>query len=67
MDLPFEIIEHIFTFLDGIALCQIARVSLQLKVKNLGMHIIQGAYQKFCTLTINFFITHFTYHLSHQL
>ena len=28
---------------------------------------IQGAYQKFCTLTINFFIMHFTCHLSHQL
>ena len=28
-------------------------------------NIVQGAYQKFCTLTINFFITHFTCHLSH--
>ena len=28
MDLPDEIIEHIFTFLDDIALCQMARVSL---------------------------------------
>ena len=28
---------------------------------------VQGVYQKFCTLTINFFITHFTCHLSHAI
>ena len=28
---------------------------------------VRGSYQKFCTLTINFFIIHFTGHLSQQL
>ena len=34
---------------------------------NVCMYYVQGAYQKFCTLTINFFIMHFRCHLSHQL
>ena len=28
---------------------------------------VRGSYQKFCILTINFFIIHFTCHLSQQL
>ena len=53
--------------------CQKVSTSLQNNYNRFFQHKsyqftkVRGAYQKFCTLTINFFIIHFTCHLSQQL